>query len=333
MINPDEKVCEVVFTECTKDNHIRHLSFKGLRLDKKIQGVVREMPIRPQNNKAYKGLLSHPEKLLYPEDNMSKQEVFDYYQAVSDYIWPYLALRPLTIVRCPNQYQDCFYQRHIYEQVQGLKDVDAQYFYLQDKVGLLALVQMDVLEIHSWGSTINHLEKPDMLIFDLDPAPLLPWSQIVAGALDVKKYLAQYGLQSFVKTTGGKGLHIVVPIKPEYHWAAVKKFAHGFVQTLEKLQPKVYVSTMSKAKRKGKIFVDYLRNQRAATAICAYSSRARMHAPVATPLAWEELSTQKEDNSYTIKTIRKRLYHLKEDPWNDFWQIKQSLHLDEIKDD
>jgi bifunctional non-homologous end joining protein LigD len=340
-------VCEVEFTEWTKDGHLRHPSFKGLRLDKKASEVVREFKTPLEEIKKEKHvtkkqkpdfIITNPTKILYPEDVFTKEDLLNYYDNVSDYILPYLALRPLTLVRCPTNYNQCFYQRHYNKTtqkalhpVEDLKDEEhEQYIYLNDKQGLLSLVQMGVLEIHPWGSRINHLEQPDIIVIDLDPAPDVPWSKVVAGAQEVRDYLAQYQLTSFVKSTGGKGLHIVVPIKPEYGWRDVKEFTHVFVQFLEQLKPKDYISTMTKSKRGGKIFIDYLRNQRTATAIGTYSTRARLHAPVSTPLAWEELSDRIEDNSYTIKTLPQRLKHLKEDPWHDFWHIKQSLRLDEL---
>lgn len=342
-------VAEVAFTEWTKEHHLRHPSFKGMRYDKKASEVIQELAIpleqiqsKPSAKKKLKSslILSHPDKIVYPEDNITKEEVLLYYEAVSDFILPYLALRPLTLVRCPKQYNHCFYQRHYNKTTpktlyptdipSGNGDELERYIYLKDKAGLLSLVQVGVLEIHPWGSTITHLETPDLLVMDLDPAPDVPWTKVVSSALEVRDYLAEYHLKSFVKSTGGKGLHVVVPITPEYPWEAVKYFTQIFVQFLEKIKPNDYISTMQKSKRSGKIFVDYLRNQRAATAIGTYSTRARLHAPVSTPLAWDELSTRIEDNTYTIKTLPKRLRHLKQDPWHDFWTIKQSLRLDEL---
>lgn len=340
-------VCEVEFTEWTNDGHLRHPSFKGLRLDKKASEVIREFetPLakikkeKPISSKPKSDfIITNPTKILYPEDNFTKEDLLHYYDTVSDYILPYLTLRPLTLVRCPTNYNQCFYQRHYNKTtqkslhpVEDPKDEEhEQYIYLNDKRGLLSLVQMGVLEIHPWGSRINHLEQPDIIVIDLDPAPDVPWSKVVAGAKEIRDHLAQYKLTSFVKSTGGKGLHVVVPIKAEYEWEEIKEFTHVFVQFLEKLKPKEYISTMAKSKRGGKIFIDYLRNQRTATAIGTYSTRARLHAPVSTPLAWDELSDRIEDNSYTIKTLPQRLKQLKEDPWHDFWTIKQSLRLDEL---
>jgi bifunctional non-homologous end joining protein LigD len=201
------------------------------------------------------------------------------------------------------------------------------YIYLKDRSGLLALVQMGVLEIHPWGSTIQDINTPDRVIFDLDPAPDVPWIKVVAAANEMREHLDQLQLKSFVKTTGGKGLHVVVPILPEYSWDEVKLFSQSFVQSMEHLKPKEYITKMTKSLRTGKIYLDYLRNQHGATAISAYSTRALIHAPLSIPLAWDELSGEKEDNTFTIHNIYKRINNL-QDPWKDFWTLKQSLDLE-----
>jgi bifunctional non-homologous end joining protein LigD len=330
-------VAEIEFTEWTKDGHLRHPSFKGLRRDKKASEVVheQEIPIEEIESK-HPFVLSNPHKILYPQDHISKEDLLIYYEEVSEYILPFLTLRPLTLVRCPSHYRTCFYQRHYNKSTPKSllswedKNDKEQYIYLNNKEGLLSLVQMGVLEIHPWNSKITHLEQPDLIVFDLDPAPDVPWKKVVEAALDVRDHLSEYQLTSFVRSTGGKGLHVVLPIKPEYKWEQIKEFTHVFAQFLEQLKPNHYISTMTKSKRNGKIFIDYLRNQRTATAIASYSTRAKIHAPVSTPLAWEELSPCIEDNIYTIKTLPKRLKQLKEDPWKDFWVIKQSLRLDEL---
>lgn len=346
-VQPD-LVCEVEFSEWTKDKHLRHPSFKGLRLDKKAKEVVREFETSVQEVKERKSLapskhthfvITHPDKVLYPEDNITKQDLLTYYEEISDYILPYITLRPLTLLRCPSHYEQCFYQRHFNKTtpktLNPIKDpndaAQKQYIYLNDKEGLFSLVQMGVLEIHPWGSRIEHLEQPDILVLDLDPAPDVPWIKVVESAKEVRDYLAEYQLTTFVKSTGGKGLHVVIPIIPKFDWDDVKEFAHVFVQFLEQLKPQNYISKMSKTKRGGKIFVDYLRNQRSATAISPYSTRARLHAPISTPLFWDELGDCIEDNTYTLKTLAHRLKQLKEDPWKDFWTIKQSLRLGELK--
>lgn len=336
-------VCEVAFSEWTEEGMLRHPSFKGLRIDKKAKEVVQEQetPVEEVDKKKPSPptfVLTKPDKILYAEDKISKQDLLTYYETVSELILPYLASRLLTLVRCTSHYQQCFYQRHhnkstpkaLRSFIDKQGEEEKKYLYLDNKEGLFSLVQMGVLEIHPWGSQIEHIEQPDILVFDLDPAPDVSWYKVVLAAKEVRDYLAEYQLISFVKTTGGKGLHIVVPIQPEYDWVEVKNFTHVFVQCLEKIKPKEYIGTMTKSKREGKIFIDYLRNQRAATAIGAYSTRARIHAPVSTPLFWEELSDKKEENTYTIKTLPKRLDQLKEDPWKNFWDVKQSLRLGDL---
>lgn len=278
-------------------------------------------------------ILSHPDKILYPEDNYSKQDLLEYYELVSDYLLPFIKNRLLSLLRCPDTYQTCFFQRHTNQTTpKTLKSMDIEskgevkpYLYLTDKSGLLSLVQMSVLEIHPWGSLIPDVEKPDRVTFDLDPAPDVDWKTIVAAAFEIRDELAQLKLASFVKTTGGKGLHVVLPIEAEHDWEVVKQFTQAFVTYLEKRKPGQYISKMTKARRGGKIFVDYLRNQRGATAISAYSTRSRIHAPVSVPLEWEELTNRQEDTVFTIKTVPLRLQGLQRDPWSSFWTTRQSL--------
>ncbi|WP_028388742.1 DNA ligase D [Legionella fairfieldensis] len=343
-----ELIAEIEFSEWTEDGRLRQARFKGLRSDKNPEDISKEKELAVETvtkttrkNKPTKKkdpLLTHPDKVLYKEDKITKRDLYDYYEAISDYILPFITDRPLTLVRCPSDYQDCFYQKHLNHATGKLGEITIQnksgeeepYIYLKDKAGLLSLVQMGVLEIHPWGSTIQHVENPDLLVFDLDPGPDLAWQAVVETAFDVKEHLNQYHLTAFVKTTGGKGLHVVVPIQPLYDWNEVKEFTHVFVDYLEKCNPQKYTSNMAKTKRKGKIFIDYLRNQRGATAIAAYSTRARLHAPVATPVGWDELSNNYQDTFYTIHTLPRRLLNLKTDPWGNFWKIGQSLRLDEL---
>ncbi len=339
-------VAEIEFSEWTQDGSLRHPSFKGLRLDKKAGQITRETQtkIKTIEKDETKSMtkksnvtieLSHPDKILYPETKITKQDIANYYIEIQQWIMPYVTNRLLTLVRCPENYKKCFYQKHLGEaNIKGLYEIPIKeknktddYIYIKDLSGLLALVQMGVLEIHPWGSTIDDVENPDMIIFDLDPAPDVAWKRVVATAKRIRKYLEEYNLQSFVKTTGGKGLHVVVPIKPEHDWETIKNFAHAFVQVLVEKYPEEYVSEMSKAKRTGKIFIDYLRNQRGATAICAYSLRARKGAPVSMPLEWDELDNNAKVNSFDIHSALKRLSKLKKDPWQKFFKIKQKLRL------
>lgn len=326
-------LAEIEFSEWTDEGRLRHPSFKGLREDKNSSSVGKETMDKTTN-------LTNPQKILYPEDKISKQDLYRYYEEVSDFILPYIKERPLTLVRCPHDYKECFYQRHFYKSMPKTlcslpiknKDDDKseQYIYLRDKEGLFSLAQIGVLEIHPWGSRIENIEYPDMITIDLDPGPNVLWKEIVVAAFEVKKHLESFQLTCFVKTTGGKGLHVVIPIQPEYAWDEVKNFTHVFVQFLEKINPEQYVTNMAKSKRVGKIFIDYLRNQRGATSVSAYSPRARIHAPVAVPLHWDELTSDSKDTYYTIYTLPKRLQTLREDPWQGFWQIKQSLRLNDL---
>jgi bifunctional non-homologous end joining protein LigD len=282
--------------------------------------------------------LTHPERILYPAAHISKQDIADYYEAVQDWMLPYLTKRLLTLVRCPQgDLQKCFYQKHLQEPNSALfqitipeKNTSGEYFYLKNVSGLIALVQMGVLEIHCWGSHINKVEQPDVIIFDLDPAPDVSWNKVMVAAKFIKERLEQIKLTSFVKTTGGKGLHVVVPIKSKHHWEDVKQFSHDFVDSIVAEQPNAYTATITKAKRTGKIFLDYLRNQRGATAVAPYSTRARVGATVATPVHWDELNGKLKPEKFTVATVPKRLATLKSDPWEEFFEISQNLNLNHL---
>lgn len=283
--------------------------------------------------------LTHPDKILYAEDKITKLALMEYYENVQDWILPHIINRPLTLVRCPDGYQNCFYQKHLPQhETSGLFGISIQekekketYIYIKNVKGLLSLVQMGTLEIHPWGSQIKRVEHPDIIIFDLDPAEDVPWKKIVSAAFEIKKHLAEFKLRSFIKTTGGKGLHVVIPIKPKYDWEEIKNFAHVFADFMALQKPNEYLIKMIKAQRKGKIFIDYLRNQRGATAIAPYSTRARLHAPVAVPIDWDELTHDIRDTSFTIQTLPRRLQHLKKDPWKNFYTLKQSLNLEKFR--
>jgi bifunctional non-homologous end joining protein LigD len=196
---------------------------------------------------------------------------------------------------------------------------------VDDLSGLIALAQIGALEIHAWGSRVRNLEKPDRLIFDLDPDPSVEWPRVVVAAREVRLLLKELGLTSFLKTTGGKGLHVVVPVQPRLDWEEAKAFCRAVAELMERAAPDRYIATMSKAARKGKIFVDYLRNGRGATAIAPYSTRARAQATVSVPIAWEELSAKLRSDQFTIKNLPARLKRLKKDPWADLPKTRQSI--------
>jgi bifunctional non-homologous end joining protein LigD len=278
--------------------------------------------------------ISNPGRVMYPGYGVTKLDLARYYESVEEWVMPYVDRRPLTLVRCPEgQGTPCFFQKHISatmpKAVHGVKIKEKEgtdiYLAVKNITGLISLVQMGVLEFHPWPAREDKIERPDMLIFDLDPDKDLDWKAVVQGARDIRDLLGALGLKSFLRTSGGKGLHICAPLSRRNTWDDLKSFAHGVADTMVRAAPDRYTSNMSKAKRRGKIFVDYLRNQRGATAVASYSTRARPGAPVATPLAWDELTTKLKPNQYTIENIHKRLTKSFKDPWKEFFKVKQSI--------
>ena len=268
------------YAEKRTKNWLKVKCVKGLRTDKPEKKITREKEAdidqlsESQNQKLDKKVelpfkLTHPDKILYPESKITKLDLAKYFDEIQEWILPYVVNRPLTLVRCPENYHECFYQKHTNKStpktLYGIKirekDKTENCIYIKDREGLMAIVQMSTLEIHPWGSRIENIEHPDTITIDLDPAPDIEWKKVVLTAKRIQKHLLDFNLKSFVKTTGGKGLHVVIPIQPEFTWAEVKNFTHVFVNFLVTTYPNEYVSEMSKAKRKGKIFIDYLRNQ------------------------------------------------------------------------
>ncbi|MGC4089055.1 MAG: DNA ligase D [Polyangiaceae bacterium] len=335
-------VAEVAFSGFTQDGLLRHPRFQGLREDKPAAEVELERPgaRRPATKRSAppKSLLSypitHPDKLLYPEAGITKRDLLEYYALVAPRMLPHVANRPLTLVRCPNGWQkQCFFQKHPGRGLpQGLRSVTiresegkAPYLVLDDVMGLLALVQLGALEIHTWGSRADDLERPDQLVFDLDPDTVTPFSEVVACALRLRDLFNDARLESFVKTTGGKGLHVCVPIAPDHEWPVIKAFCKSLVDALVGEAPDKYVATQSKSKRRGKIFIDYLRNVRGATFVAPYSTRARENAPIAMPLRWEELSPDFRPGSFTLRSAAQRLDLLDTDPFEPMAKLHQRL--------
>jgi bifunctional non-homologous end joining protein LigD len=275
--------------------------------------------------------LTHPDKVLYPDQGITKIELADYYAAVADVMLPHVANRPITMVRCPTgQEKKCFYQRHagsgVPEQVSEVRvpGFDEPYLYIKDTAGLIALVQMGVLEIHPWGVTTAHPDRPDRIIFDLDPAEELSFGAVVRAAHDVRERLAALGLVSFVKTTGGKGLHVVLPIEPA-DWPAAKAFAKALSESMASVAPERYLTRISKAERSGRIFIDYLRNDPTSTAVGAYSTRSRKGAPVALPLGWDEVTVALDPSAFTVRSVPALIAGRKADPWAGLLETRQQL--------
>jgi bifunctional non-homologous end joining protein LigD len=278
--------------------------------------------------------LSHPDKLLYPEAKFAKRDLAAYYEAIADWILPHLRERPLSLVRCPDGWSsECFYQKHAPKTINPAVerilvpegDGKATYMAANSATALVALVQWGVLELHPWGSRKPRLDRPDRLIFDFDPDDAVAWDELVAAVGVLRTLLTDLGLTGFLKTTGGKGLHVVVPIRPTLGWEEAKGFTKSIADLMARTFPDRFISVMSKSKRKGKIFIDYLRNAEGATAIAPYSLRARKNAPVATPIAWDELSADMRFDHFNLRTVPSRLSGLKSDPWADFLAVRQSI--------
>ncbi|HTN86254.1 MAG TPA: non-homologous end-joining DNA ligase [Sorangium sp.] len=278
--------------------------------------------------------LSHPDKVLYPAQGITKRELALYYASIAERMVPQVKDRPLTLVRCPEGAdRECIYMKH--SKVWGpsaLRRVKIQektkageYLVADSAEALVSLAQMGTLEIHTWNSTTSKLEQPDRVVFDLDPDPSVSWDRVIAAALLVRERLTDLGLESFVKTTGGKGFHIVVPLAPRSGWDECLAFTKGLAGDIARRDPKGYTITVSKAQRKGKIFIDYLRNTRGATSVAAYSTRARPGAPVSTPLSWEELGPEVRADQFTIRNLPERLASLKEDPWARYGKVRQKI--------
>jgi bifunctional non-homologous end joining protein LigD len=275
--------------------------------------------------------LSSPDKILYPEQGITKSELADYYLAVAERMLPHVANRPVTMVRCPTGRQKkCFYQRHaasgVLPQLREVKvpGFDEPYLYIEDVAGLVAMVQMGTLEIHPWGVTVEHPDRPDRIIFDLDPDEGLGFGDVASAALEVRERLKLLGLESFVKTTGGKGLHVVVPIEPVTEWRVAKAFSKSLSDRMAADAPERYLTRISKAERAGRIFIDYLRNDPTSTAVGPYSTRSRMGAPVAMPIEWEELAGPLRPGDFTVKTAPMRVQSVG-DPWEAIGEVRQRL--------
>jgi bifunctional non-homologous end joining protein LigD len=289
----------------------------------------------PQGNVEIAGIkLTHPDRVLYPGQGITKVDLAKYYEQVADWMLPHVEGRPLTLVRCPSGHtKQCFYQRHVTDSIgDPIRSIRVRegrsivsYVSVDSTPGLIALVQIGVLEIHTWGSRKDRLEQPDRLIFDLDPDPALPWKQIREAAETLRGRMSALGFAAFVKTTGGKGLHVVTPITPKQDWDGVKAFAKQVAEELVHEAPQLYTATMSKSKRPGKIFIDYLRNARTATAVSAYSTRARANGPVSVPVHWDELATDVRGEFFTIRNVPQRLARLRKNPWEGYEKARRPI--------
>lgn len=353
-------VAEVSFVARTNDGILRHAVFHGLREDKPANEVSLEKQMmttpkkvsqtkvrsaaavepaktrtrsrRPSSSSVE---VTHPDRLVYEDPPISKANLVQFLADIGQWLMPGIVGRPLTMLRCPQGVSHhCFYQKHFDEKLpKGIggitireKTDDTTYAVVKDVDGLIALAQLNVIEFHPWPAQAKGVEKPDRLIFDLDPGEGAAWSAVVDGAFEVRKLLQQVNIESFVRTSGGKGLHVVAPINAgSVTWEELKAFAKLLSQTMNRQYPKQYVATISKAARRGKVFVDYLRNQRGATAVASYSPRARPGAGVAMPLRWQDLSSEVTNDDFTVPTVASYLKKRRGDPWKGFNELEQSL--------
>ena len=338
-------VVEVDFHGWTHGDRVRQASFQGVREDKVAKDVVREKaiaaasrtatlkrsaPLKKADVRVAGVHLTHPDRIYWAEGKITKRDLANFYVQVWKWMRPHVVGRPIALLRCPEGAMgQCFFQKHARagiptEHLHLVPEKGDKIISIDDLDGLVALVQGGVLEIHTRGTTIDDREHSDRLVFDLDPGPDTSWKDVVAAAREVRERLEGIKLKTFLKTSGGKGLHVVLPIKPE-PWDTVKEFCRTVAESMEKDDPERYVSTAAKERRNKRIFIDYLRNSREATAVAPYSTRARPGAPVSVPIEWSELGSLKSADQYTVQNLMQRLSRLQKDPWATIGRIKQSL--------
>lgn len=351
-----ELVAEIAFRGWTREGYVRQGSFKGLRSDKPAGAIVKErkMPAPAKTKKSAKKAgnkpgkegggeveiegvrVTHPDRMLFPSQGVTKRDLIDHYLSVADEMLPHVVDRPLSLVRCPDgRGGECFYQKHAspgfpdaFHAVEiKEKSGSGEYLYIRDTAGLVAAVQMGVLEIHIWGARRDRLERPDRFVLDLDPDEGIGFDAVRKAASEMRERLDGLDLESFLLATGGKGLHVVVPLERRHEWEDHKTFAEAMARMMAGDSPDRYVATMSKAKRKGKIFIDYLRNERGSTAIAPFSSRAREGAPAAFPVPWSALGKLKDARSVHVGEAAGRLKRYKTHPWSGYHDVRQSLPM------
>ena len=328
-------VAEIAFGSWTASKTLRHSSFLGLREDKPAGQVVEEKPAKAAVKSRRKAgpettvTLSNPDKPLWPDIGFTKQDLLDYYASVWERMASFVVERPLSLLRAPDGVGgQVFFQKHagagLHKAVSRMKDKDGEeLLFIRDFDGLAALVQLGTVEIHVWGARIDAIETPDQIIFDLDPDPGVPLERVREAAIAVRERLDELGFESFLKTSGGKGFHVVLALKPKADWDEVKGFARDFARAMEQAQPKLYTATLSKKARKGRIFIDYLRNGRGSTAIAPFSTRARPGAAVAMPVAWELLEKGLAPDTYKAPEVMKK--GPPDDAWAAFFKPKRPL--------
>lgn len=286
--------------------------------------------------------LTSPDRVLYAEQGITKRELAEYYVRIADRIVPELRDRPLTLLRCPQgSEKECFVQRRATDlipatvhrvEVELAGEETAEHLAVDSLQGVIGLVQLGVLELHTWNARRDRLDRPDRLVMDLDPAPELPFPRVVEAALEMRGLLRELGLESFAKTTGGKGLHVVAPLTRRNDWEEVRGAARAIAESLSRRHPERYLSRASKAEREGRIFIDWMRNGAGSTAIASYSTRARPGAPVSVPVSWEEVAEPGFDPAtFTVRSVPARLDALRGHPWGDPAGLRQSLTREALR--
>ncbi len=340
-----ELLCQISFLEWTPEKHIRHASFKGLREDKEPETVTEEKPVKVSKVKSKSKkqtlevegvVITHPERKVFPSTDITKGDVAEYYDTIGELMLPYIEGRLISLLRCTEGISgQCFFQRNpmkgMGDHIKGKKITHKgnkhEYLYVEDEVGLIQLIQMGTFEIHAWQSKLKDENKPDQIIFDLDPDPDVPFEAVKLAAEDIRLRLKKRGLVSFARLSGGKGVHVVVPIKPEHAWDDIKEYAREFAETMAKDVPAAYVANMSKAKRKGRIFIDFFRNDFSSTAVVPFSLRAREGAPIAWPVSWQDLKKAKKASSITLENLTSALIKKANTASAEFLKTKQRLRL------
>jgi len=361
-------IVEVNYADRTDDGLLRQASFRGLREDKPASEITGEetAPIeaveadankekngrtkstrrKSETKTAAKGgpvtvgevKVTHPDRIIFTKPDRSKLDLVNYYAEASEWILPHLENRRVALLRCPQGTNEtCFFQKHLHGKLPQGVALDEDQVIIESERGLLELAQYGVIEFHTWGSSLPAPEKPDRITLDLDPDPNIPWADVVIAARLVQRLMEDAGLTPFLKTTGGKGLHLVAPIKPSHSWDTVKEFSRAMAAYLAREAPNQFTASVSKARRKGVVFVDYLRNGKGATAIAAFSARARQGSPVSMPVAWEELDAKRDMRAayFNIQNALKHRSKQGEDPWHAYNASRKALRLafrNELKD-
>jgi bifunctional non-homologous end joining protein LigD len=335
-------VAEVEFADWTPVSQVRHAKYLGLRIDKDATTVKRESAVIPpgpalvQAGSSLVGgiKVSHPERIIDTSTGITKLELVRYYESVAEWMLPHLKGRPCSLVRGPSGVGgELFFQKHIESlQITGIKQLGAALWpghasllEVPTTKALVGAAQMNVIEFHTWNALVCKMDQPDRVIFDLDPGEGERWERVQEAATLVRGLLQELGLQSWLKTSGGKGLHVVVPLTPADDWDTVKAFAQAMVQHLAHVIPQRFTAKMGAANRVGKLFVDYLRNTHGATTAAAFSARSRPGLGVSMPIAWDDLAALKRSDQWTVRTAREHLSFQSVDPWQNYWGCKQTL--------